>query len=502
MNMAYSNSSQIPMYNFEKTNRPQSLASIDYNYDHAQQLPEEEDTFLFRKSEQEKALVRRIDLFILPLVCLIDFIQFLDKSTINYAAAFSFKEDLHITPHEYNILGSIFYLGYLVYQLPNNYFLQRVSISKYLSAIIFIWGAILIGMAFGKNFRDMIVYRFFLGVFEAGVYPSLTLLVSTFYRRSEQAFRLGAFWLCNGFALMFGGLIAYGIGNIDNSVLKTWQWIMLIMGIATCVLGVVCFLFLIDSPKSPRLGLNAEQSVLVEYRAQDNAVFRTTTVNMDQIKEALREVRLWALCFAVFFLSIQNGGITIYNSQLIITFGFNQLQSVLLSAGSGITDIFYIVVSVFLVTRKEGRLLYTGMGMMAMNLLGFLLLLFIPQPKLKLIGYYLTWPCAATFVLILTCITNNVSGYTKKIFYNSMIIVFYTIGNFAGPFLMVESQKPTYYGGMIAYCCSSVCCIFCLAITRWTMARANRSKPRMKREYKENNDDLTDVQDQSFFYLL
>lgn len=178
------------------------------------------------------------------------------------------------------------------------------------------------------------------------------------------------------------------------------------------------------------------------------------------------------------------------------------MQAVLLSAGSGISDIIYICSSVYIVTRKEGRVLYTAMGLMFMDLIGLLLLLLIPDPKLKLIGFYLCWPYAATFVLLLTSITNNVSGYTKKIFYNGMIIIFYTLGNFAGPFLMIESQKPSYWGGMIAYCCSSFLCIVCLGIARWSMAKANRSKPRMKRDYKENNEDLTDVQDQSFFYLL
>ncbi|CAO3649004.1 unnamed protein product [Cunninghamella blakesleeana] len=501
--MAYSNSSHIPLYTFEKHARPQSLVSIEgYSYDHTTQFPEEDDTFLYKKSDQEKALVRKIDLFLLPLICLIDFIQFLDKSTINYAAAFTFKEDLQLTGDQYSLLGSIFYAGYLIYQLPNNYLLQRINISKYLSTVIIIWGGILIGMAFGKNFKEMMIYRFFLGVFEAGVYPCLTLLVSTFYRRSEQAYRLGAFWLCNGFALVFGGLIAYGIGTMNSPVLKTWQWIMLIMGIATCVLGFICFFFLIDSPKSPRLGLNAEQSVLVEYRAQDNAVFRTTTVKVEQIKEALCELRLWCLCVAAFCINFQNGGITIYNTQLIAAFGFDQLQAVLLSAGSGISDIIYICSSVYIVTRKEGRVLYTAMGLMSMDLVGLLLLLLIPDPKLKLIGFYLCWPYAATFVLLLTSITNNVSGYTKKIFYNGMIIIFYTLGNFAGPFLMIESQKPSYWGGMVAYCCSAFLCIVSLGIARWAMAKANRSKPRLKRDYKENNEDLTDVQDQSFFYLL
>lgn len=98
---------------------------------------------------------------------------------------------------------------------------------------------------------------------------------------------------------------------------------MLIMGLVTCVMGVICFLFLIDNPKSPALGLNAEQSVLVEQRTRDNAVFRTTMVKKHQIIEAIKEPRLWCLCLAAMFLNVQNGGITIYNTQLISAFGFD-----------------------------------------------------------------------------------------------------------------------------------------------------------------------------------
>ncbi|KAI8339467.1 major facilitator superfamily domain-containing protein [Chlamydoabsidia padenii] len=495
------------MYSFEKNGRPQSLTSLDaynsYNYDHSLHLQLEEDAFQQERDAQEKALVRRLDLFILPLICIIDFLQFLDKSTINYAAAFTFKEDLNLQGNQFSMIGSIFYAGYFIYQLPNNYLLQRVPLGRYIGSIVFLWGGVLTAMAFGHNFSQMMAMRFLLGLFEAGIYPSLTLLVSTFYRRTEQAPRLGAFWLCNGFALCLGGLISYGIGNMKTTLFATWQWIMLIMGLVTCVMGVICFLFLIDNPKSPALGLNAEQSVLVEQRTRDNAVFRTTMVKKHQIIEAIKEPRLWCLCLAAMLLNVQNGGITIYNTQLIAAFGFDQLQSVLLSAGSGISDIIYICGSVYIVTRKEGRVLYTAIGLMAMDLIGLLLLLLIPEPKLKLIGFYLCWPYAATYVLILTCISNNVSGYTKKIFYNGFITIFYTIGNFIGPFMLIEDQKPSYYGGMIAYCCSSFLCMICLAIARWSMARINvtRSQHRPD-ENKPVEQDLTDVEDPGFIYLL
>lgn len=81
--MAFSlrNSSQIPMYSFEKNGRPQSLTSLDayntYNYDHSSHLQLDDDAFQHEKGVQEKALVRRLDLFILPLICIIDFLQVL-----------------------------------------------------------------------------------------------------------------------------------------------------------------------------------------------------------------------------------------------------------------------------------------------------------------------------------------------------------------------------------------------------------------------------------------
>lgn len=87
------------------------------------------------------------------------------------------------------------------------------------------WGIVLVCTAFGTNFSQIAAMRFLLGFFEAGIYPSLTILISTLYRRSEQVVRLAAFWVFNGFALMAGGLIAFGINHMVNvGGLKSWQW--------------------------------------------------------------------------------------------------------------------------------------------------------------------------------------------------------------------------------------------------------------------------------------
>lgn len=98
---------------------------------------------------------------------------------------------------------------------------------------------------------------------------------------------------------------------------------MIILGVITAFLGVFCFFFLIDNPKSRALSLNAEQEILVEERTRDNAVVRTTTIKRDQIWEALKEVRFWAFCFSCLLINLQNGAMTIYSSQLTESFGFS-----------------------------------------------------------------------------------------------------------------------------------------------------------------------------------
>ncbi|EIE89441.1 hypothetical protein RO3G_14152 [Rhizopus delemar RA 99-880] len=459
-------------------------------------------------SEEEKALVRKIDFLILPIICTLDFLQFFDKSTINYAALMTFKQDLNLVGSQFSLLGSIFYLGYFLFQLPNNYLLQRVPVGKYIGILVVLWGVVLLCTAFGTNFSQVAAMRFLLGFFEAGIYPSLTLLISTFYRRSEQVVRLGAFWICNGLALFIGGIVAYGIGHLTNvGGLKSWQWLMIILGGVTILMGIFSFFFLIDSPKSSALGLNAEQELLVEERTKDNATVRTTEIKKEQIWEALKEVRFWCFCFSCLLINLQNGAMTIYNGQITASFGFNQLQSTLLTAGAGGSTILFILIGIFCVRRFQ-QTIYTACGLTALNIIGLILLLVIPVTKAKLLGFYMAWSYVSVYVLLITCISNNVTGYTKKIFYNGVLMLFYTIGNFVGPLMMVN---PPYIEGMLGYLVANCVVVVLFLVARWRMAVVNRRRLLLMGHTSNTTvvdsctyvqEDISDEQDQSFIYIL
>ncbi|KAG0179517.1 hypothetical protein DFQ29_002024 [Apophysomyces sp. BC1021] len=457
------------------------------------------------RSSAELAFLRKIDIMILPIVCAINFMQFLDKTTINYAAMFTFKQDLGLEGNNYNIMGSMFYLGYLIFQVPNNFFLQRVPIGRYIGVIVFVWGAVLFCSGFVQNFSQMTALRFLLGLFEGGIYPAVSLLVSTFYRRKEQAARLGYVWLCNGLAVAVGGLISYGIGLMDDHGIARWRWIMLIMGAVTCFVGIVAFFFLIDDPKSKFLRLTAEQEAMVDSRTRDNAVVRTRVIKKEHMIEALKELRLWAFCLTSLLFCIRNGGMTIYNAQITRSFGFTaskSLQSILLMIPTGALDIIFILLSVY-ISNRINQTLYVASAMLALGSLGTLLMVVIPVSKYKLIGQYLGLASVSSYILMMASITNNVSGYTKKIFYNGMMMVFYTIGNFIGPFVMAPQFAPHYVGSLVMYVCFMAVGAVSLLVARWQMARVNRKRQAMPSSTETNvEDDLTDAQDPNFVYRL
>ncbi|KAF7727396.1 hypothetical protein EC973_007560 [Apophysomyces ossiformis] len=450
----------------------------------------------------ESGFLRKIDMMILPIICAINFLQYLDKTTINYAALLHFKEDLHLDGNQFNFAGSVFYIGYLVFQLPNNYLLQRIAIGRYIGVVVFVWGMVLVCTGLVQNFSQLSALRFLLGFFEGGIYPALTLLISTFYRKKEQAARLGYVWLCNGLAGVFGGLIAYGIGRMNDHGIARWRWLMFIFGAVTCFIGLVAFFFLIGDPKSRFLRLTPEQEALVDERTRDNLVYRTKTIKREQQIEALKEVRLWAFFAASFFFSLRNGGMTIYGAQITKSFGFSGLQAILLTIPIGALDVIVILLAVY-IANKTKQTLYVASGSMVIGTIGTVLMIVIPNPKLKLIGQYLGLSAVPTYILMLASISNNVSGYSKKIFCNSMMIVFYTVGNAVGPFIMAPQFAPTYVKGFAIYICTSMLGVACLLIARWQMVVANRRKAAQPSNTVTNvEDDLTDIQNPNFVYRL
>ena len=118
-------------------------------------------------------------------------------------------------------------------------------------------------------------------------------------------------------------------------------------------------------------------------------------------------------------------------------------------------------------------------------------------------GFYIAWALTGGYSLLITVIGANVSGYSKKIFYNGSFVIFYTLGNFIGPLVMLERQAPRYTGAMTGFCIGNGVAIVAYFIMRYSMAQQNKERlANPPSEATDVNLDLTDKQDRNFIYRL
>lgn len=217
--------------------------------------------------ELKTRLLRKIDLHIMPMMCIVYGLNYLDKTTLSYASIMGLETDLKLTKSNYQWLGSIFYIGYLGFEYPTSRLLQRLPLAKYSAFNIILWGLTLSCTAATSNFAGIASVRLVLGVFEAAVTPGFVLFTSQWYTKREQGLRTGIWFSFNGFANVLGGLVAYGVaqGTFGRSVaLAGWKIIFLVWGLLTMVMGIIFLLVMPDSPLKARFLRSSEGRLVIE----------------------------------------------------------------------------------------------------------------------------------------------------------------------------------------------------------------------------------------------
>lgn len=172
---------------------------------------------------EEKRVVRKIDRRLLPLLILTYGLQYYDKAMLSQAAIFGLRKDLKLsTGNRYSFASAIFYLGFIVGATPAIIMAQRFPIERVASAIVCVWGACLMCTAAVGSYKGLYAQRFFLGFLESGVSPMFMLIVAGFYRKDEQALRMGAWYCATGkLQLFLYSLIAcFGIACNSTCDLK------------------------------------------------------------------------------------------------------------------------------------------------------------------------------------------------------------------------------------------------------------------------------------------
>lgn len=466
---------------------------------------------------------RKIDRHIMPLMCILYWVQFMDKTTLGSAAILGIQQATHLTTNEYNWLGTVFYLSYLVFEYPQNLALQRFPVGKWMSINIFVWAIALASHAACKNFAGLLVVRLLLGVCEGSITAGFLIVSSMFYTRTEQTLRVGYWFLMNGTAQIISGFISFGTLHINTKGFEPWQWLMIITGLITLILAISFWFLFPDSPTNAWFLTPDERAKAVQRIKENQTGVENKRFKKEQMIEALTDPKTWL--FAL-FSALDNVPNSLTNQQTLIlaSFGFSALQTTLLSCVPGVIEILTIFTGVRLAARRPNSRAYVGAMYFVPSWLGILLVNLLPWSNQTglLISQYLTGVSVPGFVLSLSWLNSVTAGHTKKVVTNAIMLSAYCIGNAAGPFMWKTQYKPRNHVPWAVIGACYVACPVLLLVIRAVLVRENKvrdaepvddeeeyviekiTEDGKRVEVKVDKEflDLTDRQNRDFRYVL
>ncbi|KKK26298.1 putative MFS pantothenate transporter [Aspergillus rambellii] len=199
-------------------------------------------------------LVAKIDFFILTFCCIAYFFNYLDRSNLTNAYVSGMREELGFEGNQFNIINTIFTVGYILGQLPSNLALTHFRPRIFFPSMILLWGGLTMLTAAVHNPQGIMVIRFFLGLAEASTFAGTHYILGSWYTERELGKRSGVFTASGLAGTMFGGFIQTGIHSSLNGThgLSGWRWLFIIDGLITVPIALYGLLLFPDTPTTTR----------------------------------------------------------------------------------------------------------------------------------------------------------------------------------------------------------------------------------------------------------
>ncbi|KFH48265.1 putative transporter -like protein [Hapsidospora chrysogenum ATCC 11550] len=254
------------------------------------------------KHVDERKLVRKLDLYLIPLIMGLYLFSFLDRVNIGNARLYGLEEDLNLTPRQFQVSVSILFVTYLLFEVPSNLVLKLFTPRRWIAFIAVAWGLIATLTGLVESYGGLIAVRLLLGAVEAGLFPGLNVYLTFFYSKHELALRVGYLFVSAAVAGALGGLLAYGIGHMDGvRGMSGWRWIMIIEGIPSVLLGVLTYFALPNDAQSAYFLTREERALMeVRRRREYGNTASSQQFSKKDMNRAFTDWKVWAFSVAQF----------------------------------------------------------------------------------------------------------------------------------------------------------------------------------------------------------
>ncbi|KAK9236288.1 major facilitator superfamily domain-containing protein [Lipomyces kononenkoae] len=432
----------------------------------------------------EIKLVRKLDLIIIPTLWIMYFCNFMDRNAITNGKLNTLTEDLNLKGGQYNTAISILFCGYLIGQIPSNMVLTRVRPSLYLAGFTMIWSVISALMAVVRDYKGLLLTRFFLGFVEAPFYPGALYLLSVFYTKKELSLRIALFYTGNIAANAFCGLIAAAVfATLDNvHGLAGWRWLFLISGVVSFGIGLVGLIALPDTPLTT-WWLSAEERQLAHDRVKrDTTEHAGSTSVWNGLKQAVTDYRTWLFCFNM-NTHVSAESFKNFFPSVVQTLGFNTTVTLALTCPPYVVSGFVSAALSWSSGKRNERTWHMIIGTF-FDIVGFVMAAATTNVAVRYVGMVIFVSLSSGVNDICLGWAASTLGQTpeKKAVAMALINMLSNVASVYTPYLWPSSDAPRYITGMSASAAFSVAVI----VTTWfTKVALKRDNERIRRTAPE-----------------
>ena len=284
-----------------------------------------------KRSERDDCY-RKIFVRLLPFLIVCYFFAFVDRTNVAFAKL-QFTSTLGFSEAVYGLGSGIFYIGYALFELPSNLILARIGIRKTLLRIMVLWGLCSAATAFVTLPWHYYTARLLLGVFEAGFFPGILYYITLWVPAHRRAHLTSLFMMSIPISGLIGGPISGWIMRSLPGVygFQGWQWLFLIEGLPTILLGIAAFFYLDEVPKSAKWLSPSEKAIVVHDLEVEAEAKRGHSAG--RIRDALKSSNFYALSIMAFSIFTGTGGILFWLPTIIRSTGISDVLHIgLLSA--------------------------------------------------------------------------------------------------------------------------------------------------------------------------
>ncbi len=228
------------------------------------------------------------------------FINYLDRTNISFAGPNGMNTDLGLTQTMFGLASGLFFIGYLLLEVPSNMALHRFGARRWIARIMVSWGIVATAMTWVPNAGWLYALRFILGIAEAGFFPGIILYLTFWFPQKDRTRIVALFMLAIPLSSAIGAPVSSLIISGGHGIfgLEGWRTMFLVEGIPAVIFGVICWFYLTDRPKDAHWLPEDERAALVTAMDEDESA-KASRYHVS-VRESLTRPRVWALAFVYF----------------------------------------------------------------------------------------------------------------------------------------------------------------------------------------------------------